>query len=197
MIKILNSAEVKKITVEEFKQFTLTHQRRVLCLGRHLFQEYKKQFHSVNFDLVHEFLALHDQAKTAVNTDGTEQIELLYQFFGINKSELPENEKFKILSMINHINYVDAQKALQFFTLHNLIKDNGELAAAAQSLLLIEKISDLVDRGLCQIATIEFNRKLQPASEIVEAHQAHYAKFLEENYLYITAALNEPLKKID
>lgn len=197
MMKTAISADNHKMTVEEFKKFTQMHQRRVHNLGQYLFHEFKSQFNHVNFDLVSEFLALHDQAKTSTNTDGIQQIELLYQFFGVNKSELPENEKFQILSTINHINYLDAQKALQFFNEKNLIKSNGELSASAESLLLIEKISDMVDRGLCKTAATEFNRKLTPASQILTDAPSLYAKFLEDHYQQIIVDTKQPLKKID
>lgn len=173
-------------TLTEFKIATEEHQQRVLQLGQALFQKFATDFSNLNLDLVTQFLNLHDHSKTSVLPDGTTQIEALYQFYGVNKSDLPENEKFKILSTINYINYLDSQKALEFFNSAHLISNTGELTEEAHHLLLIERISDMVDRGEHVSSTKEFNRKLLPASKILENEKwAHYAHFLEKNYFEI------------
>ena len=62
-------------------------------------------------------------------------------------STLEENEKFQILKTINNINYLDTINAIQFFQNNELILASGQFSSSAENLLLIEKISDLVDRG--------------------------------------------------
>ncbi len=167
----------------EFKAATEDHQRRVYILGTVLYKEFYTDFANLNSDLVSNFLKLHDYSKTTILPDGTNQIESLYQFYGVNKSDLAENEKFKILSTINYINYLDSQKALEFFSHSQLISANGELTDSAHNLLLIERISDMVDRGEHESSVKEFNRKLVPASEMLENEKwAHYARFLEKKY---------------
>ncbi len=175
------------LTLNEFKCATEEHQKRVLTLGLALYNEFAKDFSQLSEKIVIEFLSLHDHSKTSILPDGTNQIESLYQFYGVNKSDLEENEKFKILSTINYINYLDSQKALEFFNTVNLISDTGELTIDANNLLLIERISDMVDRGESVSSTKEFNRKLLPASQILENENwAAYAQYLEKNYTLIT-----------
>lgn len=172
----------------EFKIATEEHQQRVLTLGQALYAEFTSEFSNLNPDLVTQFLTLHDHSKTSILPDGTNQIEVLYQFYGVNKSDLAETERFQILSTINYINYLDSQKALEFFNQVGLISDTGELSEAAHSLLLIERISDMVDRGEHILSTKEFNRKLTPASQILENQKwIDYAEFLEKNYSKIFA----------
>ena len=178
-------------TLVEFKIATQEHQHRVLLLGQALYSEFDTEFKNLNSQLVTRFMSLHDYSKTSILPDGTNQIEALYQFYGINKSDLAENEKFKILSTINYINYLDSQKALEFFNTEHLISDVGDLSEAANDLLLIERISDMVDRGENATSTKEFNRKLLPASQILETEKwANYAHFLEKNYLNIIQEKN-------
>lgn len=187
---MINTAKVDSpaLTLIEFKNATEEHQKRVLQLGTALYNEFLSDFSGLNVDLVSRFLSLHDHSKTSILPDGTNQLESLYQFYGVNKSDLAENEKFKILSTINYINYLDSQKALEFFNTHQLISETGELTDSANNLLLIERISDMVDRGEHTFSTKEFNRKLVPASEILTNEKwAHYAHFLEKNYVSITA----------
>jgi hypothetical protein len=167
----------------DFKAATEEHQNRVLILGKALYQNFSNHFVELNIDIVSNFLKLHDYSKTSILPDGTNQIESLYQFYGVNKSDLPEAEKFKILSTINYINYLDSQKALVFFSETKLISKDGELTDAAHNLMLIERIADMVDRGEHASSTQEFNRKMAPASEILENEKwANYARYLEKNY---------------
>jgi hypothetical protein len=175
------------LTLNEFKCATEEHQKRVLTLGLALYNEFTKDFSHLTEKIVNDFLLLHDHSKTSILPDGTNQIESLYQFYGVNKSDLEENEKFKILSTINYINYLDSQKSLEFFNAQNLISDTGELTNSAHDLLLIERISDMVDRGENVSSTKEFNRKLLPASQILENENwAAYAQYLEKNYTALT-----------
>ncbi len=184
-------------TLIEFKNATEHHQQRVLRLGQALYTEFSVEFKDLTSELVTQFLSLHDHSKTSILPDGTNQIESLYQFYGVNKSDLAENEKFKILSTINYINYLDSQKALEFFNSTGLISDIGELTASANDLLLIERISDMVDRGENISSTKEFNRKLIPASEMLGSENhgnekwASYAHFLEKNYSLITEKITQ------
>jgi len=179
------------LSLSEFKSATEQHQLRVLYLGQNLFTHFSSDFSDLNIDIVTRFLNLHDDSKTSILPDGTTQIESLYQFYGINKSDLPENEKFKLLSTVNYINYLDSQKALVFFNTEGLISPTGEFTEAAHSLLLIERISDMVDRGQHESATKEFNRKLIPASAMLETKKwADYAHFLEKNYFEIISSKN-------
>ncbi len=179
-------------TLIEFKNATEDHQQRVLLLGQALYKQFSSEFTNLTSELVTQFLSLHDHSKTSILPDGTNQIESLYQFYGINKSDLDENEKFKILSTINYINYLDSQKALEFFNSAHLISETGELTETANDLLLIERISDMVDRGENISSTKEFNRKLIPASKMLGSENhgnekwASYAHFLEKNYSLIT-----------
>ncbi len=170
-------------TLLEFKLATENHQRRVYILGEALYKNFATEFVGLNTEMVADFLRLHDYSKTTILPDGTNQIESLYQFYGVNKSDLAENDKFKILSTINYINYLDSQKALEFFSKSHLISEIGELTEMAHSLLLIERISDMVDRGEHASSTQEFNRKLIPASQMLENEKwANYAQFLEKKY---------------
>ncbi len=179
-------------TLIEFKNATEDHQQRVLLLGQALYKQFSSEFTNLTSELVTQFLSLHDHSKTSILPDGTNQIESLYQFYCINKSDLDENEKFKILSTINYINYLDSQKALEFFNSAHLISETGELTETANDLLLIERISDMVDRGENISSTKEFNRKLIPASKMLGSENhgnekwASYAHFLEKNYSLIT-----------
>lgn len=183
---INNSAHNKKISLAEFKHATLSHQKRVFQLGLVLFDQFTADFSNVQSHQVSGFLKIHDYAKTEILSDGTEQIGLLYQFYGMNKTDLQDQERFKFLSAINHINYLDSQYALQFFQSQQLINSSGEFSSAAHELLLIEKIADLVDRGENQMSSDEFNKKLKKASAIIENEKwAHYAHFLENHYQQI------------
>ena len=183
---INNTDYKKKISLEEFKAFTVSHQKRVYQLGLVLFEQFSSHFSTIQYSQLNGFLKLHDYAKTEVLCDGSEQISLLYQFYGMNKTDLKDQDRFKFLSAINHINYLDSQYALQFFQSENLINSSGEFSATAHQLLLIERISDLVDRGENQMSAYEFNKKLQKASDIIENKKwAEYAHFLESNYLQI------------
>jgi hypothetical protein len=180
-------------TLAEFKLATEEHQKRVLTLGQALFENFRSDFSNeksvLTQKIVTQFLSLHDHSKTSILPDGTNQIEALYQFYGVNKSDLAENERFQILSTINYINYLDSQKALEFFNQSGLISDTGELNQDAHNLLLIERISDMVDRGEHILSTKEFNRKLTPASQILENQKwIHYAEYLEKNYSQIIHA---------
>ncbi len=178
-------------TLIEFKAATEEHQLRVLALGQALFKQFSDDFKDLSEDLVTAFLNLHDHSKTSILPDGTNQIESLYEFYGVNKSDLADNEKFKILSTINYINYLDSQKALEFFNNNHLISVTGDLNDSANNLLLIERISDMVDRGESLSSTKEFNRKLVPASEMLHNEKgAHYAHFLEKNYSKIIQIKN-------
>jgi hypothetical protein len=192
MSMIDNPLAKTKWTLQDFRAATEQHQKRVLHLGHELFNYFRKDFMPLDSHTVEGFLRLHDQAKTdAANTsEGVSQLEVLYGFFGVDKTEVNENEKFKILSTINHINYLDAQTAQNYFRDHGLMNDSGEIAWAAQNLLMIERIADLVDRGEHHLAPQEFNRKLKKASEFIEhATWADYARHLETNYLRLVQGL--------
>lgn len=176
----------QKLSLNEFFQLTQDHQQRVHALGLELFKQFNNHFEGLTDSLVYDFLKLHDLAKTERLQDGTHYIENLYQFYGKNKSDLEENDKFNILKTINNINYWDTMNAVQFFHNNQLILENGQFSLAADHLLLIEKISDLVDRGEHILSEKEFNKKLQKASLYLSNKKwAEYAYFLEQNYLKI------------
>ena len=179
-MKLLSSsgnAYVKNI--EDLKQHFDCHRQRLMVLAQALVIQYPEHFKELkNTNLLQEFLHLHDAAKFS-------HLEDLFMYYNTRPlfSNVYEAEKFK--SLVARVNAQDELVRLNFFKLKALCGENStEYNKQAKLLIEIERLVDMVDRGLDPVAIEEFAREMRPASEMFAIDSKDYimAKYLEQEY---------------
>lgn len=128
------------------------------------------EYSDLPVELVRDFLDLHDQSKinrsqaflAQHRLEGRREslLQSLHRLRGTSNSE--------VSAVAQKLNDVDNEVAHAFFQKEKLLTPEGRLSWKALMLLEIEKIADLVDRGLEPVTAQEFGRSMRPASEWFE-----------------------------
>jgi hypothetical protein len=158
-------------TVGDFETHVRLHVLRTQRLALELAHSHKELFGSLNDELVFSYMALHDVSKYAAQ-DGnpTHILRRLYESYGRNFSALPAQEQHRSRALVNELNALDRKVSENFLRAHGLMSDSGALNPKGAALLRLEKIADLVDRGLDPVAAEEFNK----------AHMERASQFLKD-----------------
>lgn len=183
IIKVLAQTETTDRlvnSVEEFYEHTQKHRARVKALGLELFKSQPTLFEGLNQWQVEQALAAHDQAKVRASSlapDGRPFYQVLYKEGYGKKMDL---------TIVNALNAND--KAIMSVTQEKIgIGNNPDLQA---KITRIEKIADLVDRGLSPVSTEEFGRPMEKASSFLsDIEDRKLAEFLEHKYQTVTKDL--------
>lgn len=167
-------------SVEEFYEHTQKHRARVKALGMELFKSHPELFEGLDRAQVEHVLDAHDQAKVRPSVkapDGRPFYQVLYkEGFGKGLDR----------SIVDSLNASD-KEILERAEERLGVKGNPDLKAKVER---IEKIADLVDRGMSPVSSEEFGRKMEKASRfLTSAEDRELAKFLEKRYSTITKGL--------
>lgn len=168
-------------SLEEFRLHISLHRFRVHALGMFLYSKAPERFKDVEQGLLKEFLVLHDATKLEESI-----LRRLYQFYGKSFPTLSQIQKIEFLQLQSEFDRKNKYLIYSFFDEHKIHP------TAISKYLLIEKVSDAVDRGLCKAAKEEFGRSLLMASEFFEFTDPELAKLammMEENYNDIVGGL--------
>ncbi|MBL6988599.1 MAG: hypothetical protein ISR65_02430 [Bacteriovoracaceae bacterium] len=179
--------------IMSFQREIELHIIRVEFLGMELAKLHPGIFWGIDKKKLRKFLRIHDRQK--IEPPDIEVITLNprdYRFFlldlwnmrGKNMKDFSGEEYNYNRRVIDDLNYADREKALTFFIEHKMVHaGSNQLTDAANKFLLIEKIADVVDRGMYQDARAEFGKKMLPASEFLkDDFDRKLAKSLEEHY---------------
>ncbi|MBL6989973.1 MAG: hypothetical protein ISR65_09355 [Bacteriovoracaceae bacterium] len=189
---------------DEYRLYNFTHILRVTRLGMSLWEgEKNDSFADIDPKILEEFLLLHDQSKinyshefsTRHNIFKSETVSSrLYQNYGIDFTAIPDDWKKETSELVDHLNAIDQQVAIDFFRKKGLLgaSESIENNALVQKYLHIEKIADLVDRGSSPVTKEEFGRAMIPAhtffiKALKDFESATYAAVLEYNYKKIVS----------
>lgn len=167
-------------SVEEFYEHTQKHRARVKALGLELFRSHPQLFEGLSESQVERVLEAHDQAKvraTVKAPNGRPFYQVLYnEGFG---KKLDRN-------IVDALNANDKQ-IMEVAEEVNGIHKSAELQAKMER---IEKIADLVDRGMSPVSAEEFGRSMDKASEFLKSPEDRaLAIELEKKYLTVTKDL--------
>lgn len=177
-------------TYQEFRVHVQKHRERVRLLGIDLALRY---YPHLDTDLVSRYLSVHDISKLMTSEERLRELgyvgdrnpsERLFEFYG--QQDLPPEKIYEREKVINLINNIDHEYVERFFSGYE--KDKGRLGEdLKKELLEIERIADLVDRGMNPVSAEEFSRKMIKASDWVSTEkEREMAKYLELNYRNIT-----------
>lgn len=164
----------------DFQKYIDLHKKRVTELGLALYQLYLDRYHQVPYEYVHAFLKLHDQSKLREPNS-----KALYSFYGQNQNFVDSFTQKQMQKTIQKLNDYDHGIAQLFF------QGVGVSPWQARLLLEIEKIADLVDRGMDPVAHEDFEGKglykMKLGSEYLTDDFSQKAAFeLEKKYEVIT-----------
>jgi len=170
-------------------------------LGMHLYEHYKEEFPSVKKKNLRSFLHFHDQAKIRYDPSFLAYyghssrnkiiIERVFEFYGINIDQLIldnpiEGPKYKnkLFATIKDLNALDENVGKVILKKLNLFSNHGQLSTEAIEIMRIEKIVDLVDRGMSKISPEEFAKSnMIPASKYLkDPKDQKMARYLESQY---------------
>jgi len=164
----------------EFKLCISLHRLAVQDLSQIVMSRRPEAFPRLasNPELVSEFFELHDQSKLEPRYFWD-----LLGYFGIDINLLNKIQKSKALSLIQEVNKRDALHAQMFFVSNRMVDREGQPNETAKELLRLEKICDVVERGLSQFPKVEFGRKLSRGSQFLsDPADIELALWLENNY---------------
>lgn len=183
-----NSQEFQ-ISSIDYQHHMQLHRVRILELGQLLFSHYKADFPALNALLVNKFLLLHDLSKVDDSLSQASPIsKRLASIFG--KSLQDEKVKTIVEEVRAETNRIDKAIAMDFFVKNNMaftkLDGSFHLSESAKELLRLERIVDLVDRGFDPVASLEFGRQLEKASQseffLPDARDRQLAQYLEYFY---------------
>lgn len=160
--------------LSHFRLHITLHKMRVMRIGMHLAQTH---FPEVSLAEVRNFLELHDNSKM-----DEANAERLFRFYGKRPQNAEEERLLK--AIVEHIDQVDDRIREEYLNARPLDPDTKE------KLFIIEKVADLVDRGLDPVASEEFGHRLKVASEYMKARElAVLAAAMEADYYKIVQDL--------
>lgn len=169
------------------------HRLCVQDLAQRLLKERGDAFsHLCHLDgMVEEFLELHDSSKLSPQFFWS-----LLKYFGADIQKLSSQEKRKAQLLISEINERDGEVARMFFIEKNLIDENGNPNATAQSLLKLERICDVVERGLSPFSARELGKKIVKGSEFLsDPVEVEIAQWLEKKWAQDETQFNREIDK--
>lgn len=162
----------------DFDRHLALHRKRVLVLGLALRERF---YPHIDVKELKTYLKYHDIAKTdLVNGNLKTSIDELYKYYG---TRLPTDQESKLQHLVDSINLIDRKIALMFLENFRSSEQNREIFKR------IERVSDLVDRGLDPVASEEFGKPLLKASELLaymDEIELDQVKWLEKNYQELT-----------
>lgn len=158
-------------SVEDFFEHTRLHRERVKVLGVELFKSHPNLFYGLTLEQVQGVLSAHDEAKV------TTFYRVLYENYGgpVDKS---------IVDALNAKDKEFMDAALKRFGIDN----DPELLTKMNR---IEKIADMVDRGMSEVTPEEFGRPMKRASEFMGGIlDRQLAIELENKYQSVVSGFN-------
>lgn len=182
-------------TIEDFKYHTAHHIQNVMTLGLYLFNSFSHSFFSdLTAEEVIDYLALHDLSKRMTARELAEfgysneksLAERLFEFYGKDKNSLPEKQRQKLEEIIQELNRIDRLITQKYLFSKGYIK-NGKVSAKGLKLLMIEKISDLVERTKNPVSIEEFGKIMKSPTEYTgDTRYRRLVRVLMDNYGLIT-----------
>ncbi len=173
------------LTINEFATHIQLHVLRVQQLGLELKRLYPSEFRDVDSKTISDFLQLHDKAKLEPQT-----LKELFSFFGRPLESMSTEEKVTFNALKNKLNNHDSKIGIDFLKRKGLISSFGKITVVGRKLLLIQKITDVVDRGLDPISAIEFGKTLATGSGFIHSPKAKMmAQALETRYTAVVRGL--------
>lgn len=153
-------------TINDLKLLFDAHREKVVVMGDYFFHQYVTELWDVfqvpeserNSEklapLFHKFLSVHDYAKR-----DQENLEYLMKVFGVNFRAYPQEQQKEFFKGIGKINQMDKAFGDAIFSAHDVSKPLQNL------FLFMERVADLVDRGMSFETSVEMGKKAFPASE--------------------------------
>lgn len=132
-------------TFSDFKIYVESHRLRVRELGITHYKLHPDRYKDLPQKTVEKYLALHDRSKQEESN-----ARALYAYYGRNQKFMPEQLRESFVKVINHINTYDSKVAEKF------VSENPLTGSQIERLFEIEKIADLVDRGMDPVAREDF-----------------------------------------
>lgn len=182
LIKIMNqeSTQGRLInSLEGFYDHTEKHRARVKILGRELYKTHPHLFEGLQEFQLEQILNAHDEAKVNPKIragDGRPFYEVLYDDFGKKIND----------AIVENLNINDKKYMME-------IRDSLGLRNKPDLLTKvwrIERVADLVDRGMSPATAEEFGRPMQKASSFISnLEDRELARFLENRYATLTKDL--------
>lgn len=163
-------------SVEDFFEYTQKHRARVKALGLDLYRSQPERFNGLSERQVLEILEAHDLEKVTASSkaaDGRPFYRVLFDGYGkrIDRSvieqlnETGESMRTRVLEKLGLLQRPELVKKLD----------------------QIEKVADLVDRGMAPETTAEFGRTMDKASSFMkEEDDRQLARWLENKYVELT-----------
>jgi len=135
---------------------------------------------TVNYKDLKLYLKYHDVAKTDyIHGNLHTSVADLYNYYGIWLED--EEHKQELKRLVDQINHIDKKIAVMFLDAFRVAPENIGLFKK------IERIADIVDRGMDPVASEEFGRPLKKASEFsVDEESKAMILWLERHYYRIT-----------
>lgn len=188
---------------DAFMAHTKQHIANVYSLGKFAYYKWSVDFGALPFELLHEYLLLHDRAKTAdletlrkYGYEGDRTLgERLYDFYGQDVSQLSEDQQLKMKGIINEVNALDELIRIEFLGSRGLIDDKGVENSLGKLLMKIEYMADITDRAVNPVSREEFAREMKPArdyftdkADLVKAVllEAHYPRIVNNKFIRIS-----------
>jgi len=184
--------------IVDFHRHTLTHAKRVQLLGIKLRDKF---FLELDRQLLHDFLALHDNSKLHGAAQPNSILHRLFAFYGKNASDLQGPELLAYQQLSQEIAEKDKLTA-SVFILSRVSLDDPNYSLIVKVLLLIERLADAVDRSKDPTAAEEFGRPMRPVKEVLQLTraQAQMVQYLEtiysQIYLDVVVARGQGCQKI-
>lgn len=178
-------------SLEDFEQHVILHKERIVALGLLLREEFPEVLGHIPPQVLAQFLQLHDNSKLLrsprllqmFDYDEAPILERLYKFYGQNKDDLTYQEQQELTDTVKQANRIDRLVANMYFQSQDFLIESRNPEADAQLLLRIERLLDVVDRGLDPTASEEFQRPMQRGSDFLTNEQdRQMARFLEQKY---------------
>ncbi len=167
-------------TFSDFKLYVESHRLRVHELGLVHYRRHLNRYSDLSQQTVENFLSLHDQSKQQESN-----ARALYAFYGRNQKFMPDLLRESFVKVIKKINDYDVKVAEDFFS------RNPMSGSQMERLLEIEKVADLVDRGMDPVAREDFEEggrySMKLGSEFLQYEfSKNAARHLESVYGEVT-----------
>ncbi|MBL6988596.1 MAG: hypothetical protein ISR65_02415 [Bacteriovoracaceae bacterium] len=197
---LLNPKELEDIL--DFRSKIQLHIVRVSLLGLELVRLHPQIFKGIDTKKLKSFLELHDKAKLIpprldwISGDPDHYRFFLLDLWNIQHrhySDLTDSELIYFQRVLKELNALKKDYAVNFFREHKMLEaSSNKPNAMAKLFLLIERIANLVDKGMDVSASTEPNENILAASEILKDTQSvKLARSLEDHYSQIVTLKNE------
>lgn len=171
-------------SIVDFQYHTAHHIQNVISLGLFLHSHpgARHFFSNLTREDVTEYLSLHDSAKRMSLSELQDYgythkrtiEERLYDFYGKDKDQLPQEEQKELKHVIADLNRIDTLISKKFLYKKGYII-NGRATVRGARLLFLENISDLVERTRNPVSIEEFGKQMK--SPELYAQNIRYPEF--------------------